>query len=265
MKAVFFDADGTICDIRQGVPQNTREAIRQLTANGHRAFLCTGRSMAFVPEEILSIGFTGIVAAAGAYLSYGETVLLDREVSCETAERSVKILRKNHIIPVMEGTDHMYYDLDEYTDEVDWFCSLITKTIGSKYAPITGNEASMHINKISAKVRKNSSVQEALAELSPDYDFIIHEEGLAGGTIEMVPKGFSKALGIAVLCGALSIPQDDTVCFGDSNNDLSMFETVACKVAMGNSSEKILALADYVTDNWDQDGIGKALRNLGLI
>ena len=43
-KIVFFDADGTICDIKKGIPESAIAAVHQLTANGHLAFLCTGRS-----------------------------------------------------------------------------------------------------------------------------------------------------------------------------------------------------------------------------
>ena len=48
-KAVFFDADGTVCDIEKGVPDSAVRAITQLVRNGHEALLCTGRSRAFVP------------------------------------------------------------------------------------------------------------------------------------------------------------------------------------------------------------------------
>ena len=47
-KIVFFDADGTILDIRKGVPESAKEAVRRLVENGHDAFLCTGRAFSFV-------------------------------------------------------------------------------------------------------------------------------------------------------------------------------------------------------------------------
>ena len=40
-KAVFFDADGTVCDMKKGVPDSAIEAIRALVDNGHEAWLCT--------------------------------------------------------------------------------------------------------------------------------------------------------------------------------------------------------------------------------
>ena len=36
-KAVFFDADGTICDIEKGTPASAVEAITKLVKNGHQS------------------------------------------------------------------------------------------------------------------------------------------------------------------------------------------------------------------------------------
>lgn len=44
-KAVFFDADGTICDIEKGVPDSAIESIKKLIANGHQAWLCTAEAV----------------------------------------------------------------------------------------------------------------------------------------------------------------------------------------------------------------------------
>ena len=62
-KAVFFDADGTVCDIKKGVPDSAVRAITQLVENGHEAWLCTGRSRAFVPWYLEQIPFTGMISA----------------------------------------------------------------------------------------------------------------------------------------------------------------------------------------------------------
>ena len=69
-KAVFFDADGTVCDIEKGVPQSARDAIETLVKNGHEAWLCTGRSRAFVPDYLEQVPFTGMISA----LSGGKAV-----------------------------------------------------------------------------------------------------------------------------------------------------------------------------------------------
>ena len=68
-KAVFFDADGTICDIEKGTPASAVEAITKLVKNGHQAWLCTGRSRAFVPDYLEQIPFTGMISACLLYTS----------------------------------------------------------------------------------------------------------------------------------------------------------------------------------------------------
>ena len=266
-KAVFFDADGTVCDMKKGVPDSAIEAIRSLVDNGHEAWLCTGRSRAFVSWYLEQIPFTGMISACGSTIEKDGKRLFNKEMTPEVAKLSVEVLRKYGLIPVMEGADFMYYDKEEYTDEVNWYASLITESLGDKWRPIRGNEDCMRINKISAKMTAGCDAEAALSILSEYYDIIRHEgsSSFLGNTIELVPKGFNKAVGIAAVIRLFDIPWEDTIVFGDSNNDLAMFEYAATKVAMGNASPKIKELADYVTSDMFHYGIRDGLRHLKLI
>lgn len=49
-KAAFFDIDGTIWNIHSEIPESTVKAIRLLRENGHLAFLCSGRSRAYIRD-----------------------------------------------------------------------------------------------------------------------------------------------------------------------------------------------------------------------
>lgn len=265
-KAVFFDGDGTVTDLIKGIPPSASEAIQAGRENGHLMFLCTGRSRALVDRGLETVGFDGIIAGAGTYLEWNGEVQYNKEITPGEARRAMELLRKKGLVPVMEGKDYIYYDLDEYTNEVDWFAGRITEMLGERRRPITGNEDSMHVNKISAKAVPGADREGALRELAPDFDAVVHEaKGFAGGTIEFMPKGYSKALGIAVACRLYGIDQEDTVAFGDSNNDLEMFRHVHTKVAMGNASPKLLELADHVTTDMFHYGIRDGLKHLGLI
>ena len=53
--------------------------------------------------------------------------------------------------------------------------------------------------------------------------------------------------------------------FGDSENDLSLFEQVDVSVAMGNAVPAVKRAATLVTDTVGNDGVAKALAKLGLI
>jgi hydroxymethylpyrimidine pyrophosphatase-like HAD family hydrolase len=49
------------------------------------------------------------------------------------------------------------------------------------------------------------------------------------------------------------------MCFGDFINDYSMFKVCDITVAMGNSFEELIKLADYITSTNDNDGVAKFL------
>jgi len=264
-KSIFFDADGTILDIKKGIPKDVKDSVAVLKENGHRVFLCTGRSRAFVPKEAEALGFDGIISNMGAYIEYHGKILYDKEIDLSLAKRSVYILRKYGLVPVLEGNHNMYYDTEEYNKSIDWYADLITKELGERLLPIRGNEDNLHINKISAKRLPGCKAEEAVRELSDIFDFIWHEGAFVGSTIECIAKGHSKGLSLLVLTNVLGIKREDTIAFGDSNNDYDMFKAVSTKVAMGDASDAIIKMADYVTDTLFDGGISKGLNHLGLI
>ncbi len=264
-KAIFFDADGTITDMRTGTPSSAINALHQLTLHGHYAVLCTGRSRAMIPDDLASAGFNGIIAACGTYIEWNGQIILNMEMDRTIAKQSVRILREEGLIPILEGSKHLYFDLDEYNDSVDWIAPYIVKILGNHRRPLTGNLDFLDINKITAKILPDSHMDNACKRLSQWYEPIIHKEGFASSTVEFVPIGYSKATGIKQVCQMLQVPWEHTVCFGDSNNDLPMFKYAHTKVAMGNSTPEILKLADYITDDMEHHGIWNGLKHLKLI
>lgn len=143
-KAVFFDADGTLCDMEKGVPQSTKEALKKLRENGHDAWLCTGRSRAFVSRYLEELPFTGMISGLRGY--HGKrwrTSFLIKRCPRKLQKNQWKSCSRYGLVPVMEGADFMYYDKDEYNTDVNWYTDLITESLGSKWRPIRGNEDCM--------------------------------------------------------------------------------------------------------------------------
>ncbi|MDD3339020.1 MAG: HAD family hydrolase [Lachnospiraceae bacterium] len=264
-KIVFFDLDGTVSDIIDGVRPSVVEAIARVRKAGHVPFICTGRTRAFIPEEVLRMDFVGMVGAMGAYLEYQGQCIQNIEVTTTQARKALDVLRAHGMIPVMEGREYMYYDKDEYTNEVDWFATVITEQIGNRWRPIKGYENVMHINKISAKKQPGCTAEAACTEMADFFQPVFHEGGLGGTTVEMGPTGITKGTGmkkILELTGNTGCP---VIAFGDSNNDLGMFEAADYKVAMGNATESLKKQADYITGTQEEEGILTGLEQLGLI
>ena len=82
---------------------------------------------------------------------------------------------------------------------------------------------------------------------------------------DITAKGNTKQKGIDEIIKYFGLKLEDTIAFGDGGNDISMLRHAALGIAMGNAKEDVQAVADYVTDTVDNDGIQKALKHFNLI
>ena len=65
-KILFIDVDGTLVDYTNHLPESAVTAIRKARANGHRVYICTGRSRAEVYANIWDIGIDGMIGGNGS-------------------------------------------------------------------------------------------------------------------------------------------------------------------------------------------------------
>lgn len=77
--------------------------------------------------------------------------------------------------------------------------------------------------------------------------------------LEISCKGISKASGVRTICQTLGIEMWEVMAIGDSMNDYKLFQEVGLGVAMSNSDDRLLSIADRVTDSNEQDGVAKAI------
>ena len=63
----------------------------------------------------------------------------------------------------------------------------------------------------------------------------------------------------------LNISMDNTWAFGDSSNDLSMFQYAVNCIAMGDHSPVLEPYISFVTKTVEDDGIAYAMKELGII
>lgn len=88
---IFIDADGTLLNDEKHVPKSAAEAIQSARRNGHRAYLCTGRSREDIFEEIENAGFDGFICDNGALIESDGEVIFDETESEKKFEKSFAI------------------------------------------------------------------------------------------------------------------------------------------------------------------------------
>ena len=259
-KAVFFDIDGTLWNKNCEILPSTVEAIRKLRENGHFAFICSGRSRANIrKKELLDIGFDGVVASCGTHIDFHKETVFEVLLT-ETQVAHLLAVAKEHQMPlVLEGPQYIYVNDGDFAD--DPYVIFLREELGDDVKVIPENPAEICINKFSAET-ENFDLEKFERDLGPEFQMVVHT---GDKVFEVIPTGHSKATGIQKVCELFDIAREDTYAFGDSANDLEMLAYVAPGIAMGNSDEEALKVADYVTTGVDEDGIANGLRHFGLI
>lgn len=275
-KIVFIDVDGTLVDYEGNLPDSAVKAIRKARENGHRVYMCTGRSKAEVYPPLWDIGLDGIIGGNGCYVEDHGHVVMHQLITLDQCRRVVDWLHERKLEFYLESNNGLFAS-EHFEEQGAPVLQEYSKRKGhAEAAQLTVRQALPDLifggelyrddlNKISFIL---SSYQDHLdsKEQLPDL-----EAGTWGGKGETAlfgdlgVKGITKANAIEHLLTYLQADQKDTIAIGDAKVDIPMLEYCAFGVAMGSGGEEIKAMADYVTDDVDKDGLYKAFAHLGLI
>lgn len=259
---IFFDIDGTLIGNEDHImPESAKDAIRQARANGHICIINTGRAGNMVGPEIRNlVEMDGYLFGCGTMVEYRGEILFHQTFTRQEARDIIEGLRRHRIDAVLEGAYHTFCPPEEeaFTEEFADFCR---KWVSDGYKSVSWEGAEGHFDKFYCYMGEQQSREAFMAEFADRLDFIDREQGY----YEVTPKGFSKASGMEKLAELLGISMADTAAIGDSNNDLSMLACASKSIAMKESSEEVLKIADFVTTDVHADGIRNALMWLGVI
>ena len=96
-----------------------------------------------------------------------------------------------------------------------------------------------------------------------EKEFAVIDRG--ENTYELTQKAFSKATACEFLVQKFGLEKDQVYVFGDSMNDLPMFEYAVHTIAMGNHAPGLAPHTEFVTKTVEDGGIAWAMKHYGLI
>lgn len=273
-KLIFLDIDGTLVAALSAPSPRVAQAIRGARSRGHLVFLCTGRNLPIIGRDILEIGFDGIIASAGGYVSVGNEVLFDSLLPEALVQECLTVFHSNGIFCRIETTEGIYTDpqMEELLrsaspDPSNSELIRMQKEIESglnirKYEEYPRRGA----YKLCFTSRDLDSVRRAREVLGDRFDFVVHPYGESTACFngEIIPKGIDKGQGIELVCRYLGATPADAIAFGDSMNDAAMLERAGVSVAMGNACDELKSLADVVCEDVAHDGVSMELQRMGL-
>jgi Cof subfamily protein (haloacid dehalogenase superfamily) len=260
-KALFFDIDGTLfSEINRNIPESAMEAIAQARKNGHLVFINTGRTYSLIEPVRRMIEVDGYCCGCGTRVVAGDNVLYSTTIPRERGSEIKKIIIQHKFDGMLEGTEECYFRKEvSWMPEAERIKSQISKE--GKVSSFGWDEDCYDFDKFFVLSDENSDIKGFYQALEKDIDIIDRGNGFH----ECVPAGHSKATGIELVMKHYGIDLSDVYVFGDSTNDLSMFQLAKNCVLMGHHSVELEPYATFFTKNVEDDGVAYAMKELSLI
>lgn len=266
-KLIATDLDGTLLRSDKTISKETIDLLVRLNDEYGVIFLpSTGRTFRELPKAITALPFLRYaltVNGGGIYDLKLNTYIHEVTIPNTTALQVLEFVKDLPVHPscvvkgkrMMAGTEN---------DEIDPY---IVKVAAKGILPnATGyHNLSQAIQQLGHDVQKmllypddanqRNEIIEKLAIQFPDLS--ISSSGAL--FIEVNAKGIDKGVALNKLCQHLNIPIEETIAFGDAENDIPLLDAADYAIVMSNGTEETKKHADEITDSCDNDGLRKSL------
>lgn len=271
IKLIALDLDGTLLDEKKHLSEKNRKVLMRCIEKGIFVVPTTGRTVIGIPKEVLSIpGVRYAITVNGAMVEdlQGKRVLHEELLSAEKTLQVLEIAKKYPVMydVYMKGrgkSEQRFLDhMDQYNikpeiqdlvrrtrDVVDDICQHVAQ----------GAENVDKVNMFFGDMQVREVVREELKKIPG----IIVTSSMKNN-LEINSENATKGSGILALAKSLGVSPEQTMAFGDGENDISMIQMAHFGVAMGNASSFLQSQADYVTLSNEQDGVAAAIEKFVL-
>lgn len=260
IKAAFFDIDGTLVSFRQKIlPDQLCEDLPALRKRGVKIYICSGRALQDLEKTgmLRGVEFDGYVTLNGQHCCGGDgAVVRDEPIALSDLRSAYDVLMAHPEFPALLAGNG-----ESYLTKINGRVRDIYEFLHTAVYPVR-DPAWMLEGKVYQFV--------PFVELAEEHFFLDVMPGCVSTRwhpkgIDIIPKDGGKGAGVRAMMERYGFARDEVMAFGDGENDVSMLAEAGISVAMGNSEEKVKAVAGYVTGTVEEVGVSKALRHFGLL
>ena len=224
---------------------------------GVQVFLCTGRHALEIEEENMLPGITvdGAVYMNGQLCELQGQIVRETPIPAGDLSALKQFLQKKNCSCIFLEKDRMYANCVNSRMEVE------QAKIGTA-VPAVRDISDLENRRIYQVIPfVNEEEEEELLRQMPHC----RTKRWGDAVVDLMSRTGGKENGIRALCAAIGITPEETIAFGDAENDLEMLQLAGIGVAMGNALPQVRTCADMVTDTVENEGIAYALQRLKLI
>ncbi len=258
IKIIFTDIDMTLYSHRtKRVPESAIKAIHELRKKGIKLFLCSGRNFYLIRKTgILDIiEYDGLITMNGANAIIGDKIIYKYPIPSEVVDALIKFSKRLRfgLTLIEENEGHINY--------VDDHVISAHEKYGTRF-PQPRSYPDHYDRVVYQMIAFCDELDESL--------FLPHLKNCKSArwdeyAVDIMLKDSDKAKGILAVLQYYGYKPENAMSLGDNPNDIEMLQFTGISVAMGNAIKEVKEVADYITDDIDDDGWAKSMKHFGLI
>lgn len=254
-KIVFFDVDGTLVNYEDGrIEESTRIAIEQLINKGIHIVAATGRPLSMC-QDLRNIGIETFITANGAHVKYQDQVIHKMPIAKEIVH-AVKAFTENNKHSLSFFTEQLSMNNVQEQETL----KAMRETLSLHEFPVINEDISTQEVYLMC-LYGDEDIEKKYTSKFPHLLFKRWHPYITN----VLQHDISKSIAVQAVLDYFDLSPEEALAFGDGDNDIDMLEQVGFGIAMGNGSEALKNVANYVTKKSTEDGIDYALRELQII
>lgn len=257
-KIAFFDIDGTMVDVPNGMlhpTDETKRVIQEFQRQGNYIVVATARGR--LPESVKDINFDGMICSDGHYIEFHNEILIDNNFSLEEIKMQIELYDTYDAEYVFGGHYGGWSSHPDGPRMAELDMAFGSGGRGPKVPQIV-DLTEIKANSATPLFATKEAMFACKNALPEDWAITAYETGLVRMDVHL--PGFHKGSACVFLMEKLGINPEHGYAFGDGENDIEMLSLIKHGIAMGNADAHIKAVAADVTDTVGNEGIAKSFK-----
>lgn len=255
IKLIVTDVDGTLLDRQSKIPNINKEAVFDCIRQGIGVVLATGKSLNAILRIIkfFNLKLPQITMAGAVTLNSSLQVIDAHKIGQQSYIDVIRTIRGKGYWPLAGlSTGEIFYE--RFTPNMQHIID-----VGEKLTE-TDSLENLYLQRNSVCINIPISEEDPLDPfLRQKYSKRLQVVRSGQYFFDVLSKEATKGNALKKLMGLLDIKPEEVAVFGDSHNDLSMFDVAGLSIAVRNAYPEVLEKADIIAEDHHQGGLGKAV------
>lgn len=260
-----IDMDGTLLNDHLEISKQNEDAIKKAISKHKDIVIATGRSLSemntYLPQ-LSTVRYFILESGAVIYDAYQKQIIKKNVFLKEDVNHIINVSYKQDLMPHYFVDGYSYSFVEKMIHMEKYHMGKLQQFYLDYVNKIEDWDSFIEKNK--NKIEKIIFYHQSQKEVNQCYQYLKDidvEKPQIGISIELSPKGITKAAALKTLCHILNIKMNQTIAIGDSDNDKEILSIVGLSIAMENANHNIKEISDCITLDNDHHGVAKAIKD----